>query len=36
MLIGLLAAQAITTATLLRLIAAGRVVRKDLHEVFPR
>ena len=35
-LIGLLAAQAITTATLLRLIATGRVVRSDLRGVSPR
>lgn len=35
-LIGLLAAQAITTASLLRLIAAGRVVREDLRSIFPR
>lgn len=35
-LIGLLAAQAITTASLLRLIATGRVVRGDLRGVFPR
>ena len=35
-LIGLLAAQAITTASLLRLIATGRVVRKDLRGDFPR
>jgi putative ABC transport system permease protein len=35
-LIGLLAAQAITTASLLRLIAAGRVVRGDLRSIFPR
>lgn len=35
-LIGLLAAQAITTATLLRLIATGHVVRGDLRSVFPR
>lgn len=35
-LIGLLAAQSITTASLLRLIATGRVVRADLRSVFPR
>lgn len=35
-LIGLMAAQAITTAGLLRLIAEGRVVRTDLLNVFPR
>jgi putative ABC transport system permease protein len=35
-LLGLLAAQAITTASLLRLIATGRVVRRDLCGVFPR
>lgn len=35
-LIGLLAAQAITTAVLLRLIAHGRVVRADLANAFPR
>lgn len=35
-LIGPLAALAITTATLLRLIAAGRVVRNDPRRVFPR
>jgi putative ABC transport system permease protein len=35
-LIGLLAAQAITTAALLRLIATGRVVRVDLHAIYPR
>ncbi|WP_245916514.1 ABC transporter permease [Nocardioides gansuensis] len=35
-LIGLLAAQAITTASLLRLIATGRVVRGDLRAVHPR
>ncbi len=35
-LIGLMAGQAITTATLLRLIAAGRVVRRDLRSVYPR
>jgi putative ABC transport system permease protein len=35
-LIGLLAAQAITTAALLRLIATGRVVRGDLSGIYPR
>jgi putative ABC transport system permease protein len=35
-LIGLLAAQSITTATLLRLIATGRVVRADLLATYPR
>jgi putative ABC transport system permease protein len=35
-LLGLLAAQAITTATLVRLIASGRVVRGDLRGRFPR
>ena len=35
-LIGLLAAQAITTAALLRLIATGRVVREDLRTTYPR
>jgi putative ABC transport system permease protein len=35
-LIGLLAAQAMTTAALLRLIATGRVVRVDLHAIYPR
>ena len=35
-LIGLLAAQAITTASLLSLIAGGRVVREDLRGIFPR
>lgn len=35
-LIGLLAAQAITTASLLRLIATGRVVRGDLRSIYPR
>lgn len=35
-LIGLLAAQAITTACLLRLIATGRVVREDLRGGYPR
>lgn len=35
-LIGLMAAQALTTAVLLRLIASARVVRKDLAGVYPR
>lgn len=35
-LLGLLAAQAITAATLLTLVARGRVVRTDLHRTFPR
>ncbi|WP_211357339.1 ABC transporter permease [Nocardioides rubriscoriae] len=35
-LIGLLAAQAITCAVLLRLVASARVVRRDLAAVFPR
>lgn len=35
-LIGLLAAQALTSASTLRLIATGRVVRRDLCSVFPR
>jgi putative ABC transport system permease protein len=35
-LIGLLAAQAITTASLLRLIATRRVVRGDLRGIYPR
>jgi putative ABC transport system permease protein len=35
-LIGLLAGQAITCAVLLRLVASGRVVRRDLAAVFPR
>lgn len=35
-LIGLMAAQSITTAVLLRLIAAARVVRKDLVGAYPR
>jgi putative ABC transport system permease protein len=35
-LIGLLAAQTITTASLLRLIATGRVVRGDLRGMYPR
>ena len=35
-LIGLMAGQAITTAVLLRLVATGRVVRRDLRPVFPR
>jgi putative ABC transport system permease protein len=35
-LIGLMAAQAITAAVLLRLIAGARVVRKDLQDAYPR
>jgi putative ABC transport system permease protein len=35
-LVGLLAAQAITASSTLRLIATGRVVRSDLVDVFPR
>ena len=35
-LIGLLATQAITAASLLRLIAHGRVVRADLTNIYPR
>lgn len=35
-LVGLLAAQAITCAVLLRLVASGRVVRRDLAAIFPR
>lgn len=35
-LIGLMAGQAVTTAVLLRLMAAGRVVRRDLLAVYPR
>lgn len=35
-LIGLMAGQTVTTAVLLRLIATGRVVRRDLQEVYPR
>jgi hypothetical protein len=35
-LIGLMAAQAITAAALLRLIAAARVVRTDLLTTYPR
>lgn len=35
-LVGLLAVQAITTASILRLIATGRVVRQDLRATFPR
>ncbi|MDO9457759.1 ABC transporter permease [Nocardioides sp.] len=35
-LIGLMAGQAITCAVLLRLVASGRVVRRDLAAVFPR
>lgn len=35
-LIGLLAAQAITAPALLLLIATARVVRRDLHAIYPR
>jgi putative ABC transport system permease protein len=35
-LIGLMAGQALTTAVLLRLVAAGRVVREDLADRYPR
>jgi putative ABC transport system permease protein len=35
-LVGLLAAQALTTATLVRLVATGRVVRRDLRDRYPR
>ncbi|MFB9313381.1 ABC transporter permease, partial [Nocardioides plantarum] len=35
-LIGLLAGQALTCAVLLRLVASGRVVRRDLATMFPR
>jgi putative ABC transport system permease protein len=35
-LIGLMAGQAVTSAVLLRLIAAGRVVRRDLVPTYPR
>lgn len=35
-LVGLLAAQAITSASTVRLIATGRVVRRDMGSVFPR
>jgi putative ABC transport system permease protein len=35
-LIGLMAGQAVTTAVLLRLMAAGRVVRRDLQPIYPR
>jgi putative ABC transport system permease protein len=35
-LIGLMAGQAVTTAVLLRLMASGRVVRRDLAAIFPR
>jgi len=31
-----MAGQAVTTAVLLRLIAAGHVVRRDLASVYPR
>ena len=35
-LIGLMAGQALTAAVLLRLVAAGRVVREDLMDRYPR
>ena len=35
-LIGLMTGQTITTAVLLRLVAAGRVVRRDLLAIYPR
>jgi len=35
-LIGLMAGQAVTSAVLLRLVAAGRVVRRDLIPTYPR
>jgi putative ABC transport system permease protein len=35
-LIGLLAVQSITCALVLRLIATGRVVRRDLSATYPR
>lgn len=35
-LVGLLAAQAITSATLLHLVATARVVRRELRPVYPR
>jgi putative ABC transport system permease protein len=35
-LVGLLAAQALTTVVLVRLIASGRVVRSDLRDRYPR
>jgi len=35
-LIGLMTGQTITTAVLLRLLAAGRVVRRDLLAIYPR
>jgi putative ABC transport system permease protein len=35
-LIGLMAGQAVTSAVLLRLVAAGRVVRRDLVPTYPR
>jgi putative ABC transport system permease protein len=35
-LIGLMAGQAVTAAVLLRLVAGGRVVRRDLVETYPR
>ena len=35
-LIGLMAAQSVTTATLLHLVATARVVRGELREIYPR
>jgi putative ABC transport system permease protein len=35
-LVGLMTGQAITTAVLLRFVAVGRVVRRDLLEIYPR
>jgi putative ABC transport system permease protein len=35
-LVGLMAGQAVTSAVLLRLVAAGRVVRRDLVPTYPR
>ncbi len=35
-LIGLMAGQALTTAVLLRFVAVGRVVRRDLLKIYPR
>lgn len=35
-LVGLMAGQAVTSAVLLRLVAAGRVVRRDLVPAYPR
>ena len=35
-LVGLMAGQAVTSAVLLRLVAAGRVVRRDLIPTYPR